>query len=35
MLNQLFMTVFGNLGVFLLGIAVLVYTFGTRDLDTG
>lgn len=34
MLNQLFMTVFGNLGVFLLGIAVLVYTFGTRDLDT-
>jgi AmpE protein len=34
LLNQLFMGLFGNIGVFLLGIAVLVYCFGRRDLDT-
>jgi AmpE protein len=34
LLNQLFMGLFGNLGVFLLGVAVLVYCFGQRDLDT-
>jgi len=34
LLNQLFLMLFGNLGVFLLGIAVLVYCFGSRDLDT-
>jgi AmpE protein len=33
LLNQLFMGLFGNIGVFLLGIAVLVYCFGRRDLD--
>ena len=33
-LNQLFMGLFGHIGVFLLGIAVLVYCFGQRDLDT-
>ncbi len=32
--NQLVHTAFGNLGVFLLAIAALVYTFGPRDLDT-
>jgi AmpE protein len=32
--NQLVYTAFGNLGIFLLAIAVLVYTFGARDLDT-
>ncbi len=34
LLNQLFMGLFGHIGVFLLGIAVLVYCFGQRDLDT-
>jgi AmpE protein len=34
LLNQLFMSLFGNIGVFLLGIVVLVYCFGRRDLDT-
>ncbi len=34
LLNQLFMGLFGNIGVFMLGVAVLVYCFGRRDLDT-
>lgn len=34
LLNQLFMALFGHIGVFVLGIAVLVYCFGQRDLDT-
>lgn len=34
LLNQLVLTAFGPLGVFLLAIVVLVYTFGPRDLDT-
>jgi AmpE protein len=34
LLNQLFMGLFGHIGVFLLGVAVLVYCFGQRDLDT-
>lgn len=34
LLNQLVLTGFGNLGAFLLALAVLVYTFGARDLDT-
>jgi AmpE protein len=34
LVNQLVLTAFGHLGVFLLAIAVLVYTFGPRDLDT-
>lgn len=34
LVNQLVYTGFGNLGIFLLAIAVLVYTFGARDLDT-
>lgn len=34
LLNQLFLGLFGNIGVFLLGIAVLVFCFGSRDLDT-
>jgi AmpE protein len=34
LINQLVFTAFGNLGVFLLAIAILVYTFGPRDLDT-
>ncbi len=34
MLNQLFIGLFGHIGVFLMGIAVLVYCFGQRDLDT-
>ena len=33
-LNQLFLSLFGNIGAFLLGIAVLVYCFGRVDLDT-
>jgi len=32
--NQLVFTAFGNLGIFLLAIAILVYTFGHRDIDT-
>jgi len=32
--NQLVFAAFGNLGLFLLAIAVLVYSFGPRDLDT-
>ncbi len=34
LVNQLVYSAFGNLGDFLLAIAVLVYTFGPRDLDT-
>ncbi|HLF29645.1 MAG TPA: hypothetical protein VI566_01305, partial [Xanthomonadales bacterium] len=34
LVNQLVYSAFGNLGIFLLAIAVLVYTFGARDLDT-
>jgi AmpE protein len=34
LVNQLVYNTFGNVGVFLLAIAVLVYTFGPRDLDT-
>lgn len=34
LINQLVFNAFGPLGVFLLAIAVLVYTFGPRDLDT-
>jgi AmpE protein len=33
-INQLIFTAFGSLGIFLLAIAMLVYTFGPRDLDT-
>lgn len=33
-LNQLFLSLFGHIGVFLLGVAVLVYSFGRKDLDT-
>jgi AmpE protein len=33
LINQLVFTAFGNLGIFLLAIAVLVYTFGLRDID--
>lgn len=33
LVNQLVFTAFGNLGLFLLAIAVLVYSFGPRDLD--
>lgn len=32
--NQLVLKAFGPLGMFLFAIAVLVYTFGRRDLDT-
>jgi AmpE protein len=31
---QLVLTAFGHLGIFLLATAVLVYTFGLRDIDT-
>lgn len=31
---QLVLTAFGHLGLFLLATAVLVYTFGLRDIDT-
>jgi len=34
LINQLVISAFGNLGLFLLAIAVLIYTFGPRDLDT-
>jgi len=34
LINQLVFTAFGNLGIFLLAIAVLVYTFGLKDIDT-
>lgn len=33
-INQMVFSAFGNLGMFLLAIAMLVYTFGPRDLDT-
>jgi len=33
-LNQVFIGLFGTIGVFLMGLAVLVYCFGQRDLDT-
>jgi AmpE protein len=33
-INQMVFVAFGNLGIFLLAIAMLVYTFGPRDLDT-
>ena len=32
--NQLVLAAFGHLGVFILALAVLVYTFGPRDLDS-
>lgn len=32
--NQLFIGLFGHIGVFIMGLAVLVYCFGQRDLDT-
>lgn len=34
LLNHLVVTAFGSLGIFLLALAVLVYTFGSRDIDT-
>jgi len=34
LLNQLVLAAFGYLGLFLLALAVLVYTFGLRDIDT-
>ena len=34
LINQVFMTLLGTTGAFLLAIAVLIYTFGPRDLDT-
>ena len=33
LVNQLVLDAFGQLGLFLLAVAVLVYTFGTRDID--
>jgi len=33
-INQMVFVAFGNLGIFLLAIAMLVYSFGPRDLDT-
>ncbi len=33
LINQLVFTTFGYLGIFLLATAVLVYTFGLRDID--
>jgi AmpE protein len=33
-INQMVFIAFGNLGIFLLAIAMLVYTFGPQDLDT-
>lgn len=34
LLNQLLINLLGNTGAFLLALAVLIYTFGPRDLDT-
>jgi AmpE protein len=34
LVNQVFVTILGSTGAFLLAIAVLIYTFGPRDLDT-
>lgn len=34
LVNQVFISALGSLGAFILAIAVLVYTFGPRDLDT-
>jgi len=34
LVNQVFIGLFGTIGVFLMGLAVLVYCFGQRDLDT-
>ena len=34
LVNQMVFHALGNLGAFLLAIAVLVYTFGVRDIDT-
>lgn len=34
LLNQLLVTLLGVTGAFLLALAVLIYTFGPRDLDT-
>jgi AmpE protein len=34
LINQGFVTILGSTGAFLLAIAVLIYTFGPRDLDT-
>ena len=34
LVNQVFISALGSLGAFILAIAVLIYTFGPRDLDT-
>jgi len=34
LVNQVFISVLGSTGAFLLAIIVLIYTFGPRDLDT-
>jgi len=34
LVNQFLMSLMGNTGAFLLALAVLIYTFGPRDLDT-
>lgn len=34
LVNQVFISALGSTGAFLLAIAVLIYTFGPRDLDT-
>ena len=34
LLNQFLINLLGNTGAFLLALAVLIYTFGPRDLDT-
>ncbi len=34
LVNQLLINLLGNTGAFLLALAVLIYTFGPRDLDT-
>jgi AmpE protein len=34
LVNQVFISVLGSTGAFLLSIVVLIYTFGPRDLDT-
>jgi AmpE protein len=35
LINGILTSLFGDIGAFLLALAVLVYTFGPRDLDTG
>jgi AmpE protein len=34
LVNEVLMSLMGNTGAFLLALAVLIYTFGPRDLDT-